>query len=161
MSEISGTTAKPFKQKGTGNARQGSKRSVQMRGGRSCFGPTGSENYQRKTIKKIAKKSISLILLDKIKENNIYSFSDYENINKSSIISKFLKKNNLKKSLFIVDKASLANNALFFAAIRNVPNCDIVDFRSINAYILLNFNNIIIQNNILDGFFKKYRDELS
>ncbi len=41
MSEISGTTAKPHSQKGTGKARQGSKRSVQFRGGRSCFGPKG------------------------------------------------------------------------------------------------------------------------
>ena len=39
ISEISGTTKKPFKQKGTGNARQGSKRSPQMRGGAVIFGP--------------------------------------------------------------------------------------------------------------------------
>ncbi len=37
MHEISGTTAKPYKQKGTGHARQGSKRSVQFVGGRTCF----------------------------------------------------------------------------------------------------------------------------
>ena len=37
--EISGTTKKPFKQKGTGSARQGSKRSPQMRGGAVIFGP--------------------------------------------------------------------------------------------------------------------------
>lgn len=41
MSEISGTTKKPYKQKGTGNARQGSKRSVQFVGGRTCHGPKG------------------------------------------------------------------------------------------------------------------------
>ena len=39
ISEISGTTKKPFKQKGTGSARQGSKRSPQMRGGAVIFGP--------------------------------------------------------------------------------------------------------------------------
>ena len=39
MSEISGTTAKPWKQKGTGRARQGSRRSVQFVGGRTCHGP--------------------------------------------------------------------------------------------------------------------------
>ena len=40
MAEISGTTAKPWKQKGTGRARQGSRRSVQFVGGRTCHGPT-------------------------------------------------------------------------------------------------------------------------
>ncbi len=39
MAEISGTTAKPWKQKGTGRARQGSRRSVQFVGGRTCHGP--------------------------------------------------------------------------------------------------------------------------
>ena len=39
ISEISGTTKKPFKQKGTGSARQGSRRSPQMRGGAVIFGP--------------------------------------------------------------------------------------------------------------------------
>src|SRR5262245_43142031 len=39
ISEVSGTTKKPFKQKGTGNARQGSLRSVQMRGGGTAGGP--------------------------------------------------------------------------------------------------------------------------
>lgn len=51
ISEVSGTTAKPYKQKGTGNARQGSKRSPQMRGGACIFGPRG-ESYAVKINKK-------------------------------------------------------------------------------------------------------------
>ena len=52
ISEISGTTKKPFKQKGTGSARQGSKRSPQMRGGAVIFGPQ-VRSHAHKVPKKI------------------------------------------------------------------------------------------------------------
>ena len=52
ISEISGTTRKPFKQKGTGSARQGSKRSPQMRGGAVIFGPQ-VRSHSHKLPKKI------------------------------------------------------------------------------------------------------------
>ena len=55
MAEISGTTAKPYKQKGTGNARQGSIRSVQFVGGRTCHGPT-PRSFDFTLPKKISKK---------------------------------------------------------------------------------------------------------
>ena len=55
MSEISGTTAKPWKQKGTGRARQGSRRSVQFVGGRTCHGPT-PRSFDFSMPKKIVKK---------------------------------------------------------------------------------------------------------
>ena len=54
ISEISGTTKKPFKQKGTGSARQGSKRSPQMRGGAVIFGPQ-VRSHAHKIPKKIKK----------------------------------------------------------------------------------------------------------
>lgn len=54
ISEIRGTTAKPFKQKGTGNARQGSKRAAQHRGGQTTFGPV-VRSHATKLPKKIRK----------------------------------------------------------------------------------------------------------
>ena len=57
ISEISGSTRKPFKQKGTGNARQGSRRSPQMRGGAVIFGPK-VRSHEHKLPKKI--KSLAL-----------------------------------------------------------------------------------------------------
>ena len=161
MSQISGTTAKPFKQKGTGNARQGSKRSVQMRGGRSCFGPTGLENYDRKTLKKVSRRSISMIISKKINEGKLYSFKNYSVINKTSAISKFLKKNDLKKVLFLIDKSSDNLSNKFHCSVNNIAGSDVVDFRSINPYLLLSFENIVIDSSVLEKIIKKYKDELS
>ena len=69
MSEISGSTAKPFRQKGTGNARQGSKRSVQMRGGRTCFGPI-PRSFDYSLPKKIVKLALVNIIKTKILKGN-------------------------------------------------------------------------------------------
>jgi large subunit ribosomal protein L4 len=161
MAEISGTTAKPFKQKGTGNARQGSKRSVQMRGGRCCFGPTGSENYNKKTLKKVCKKSISLIIASKIKEGKLCSFKNFSAINKASNISNFLKNNNLKKVLFILDKSSGESSTKFCSSVKNIINVDAIDFRSINPYLLLSFDSVVAESSVLEKIVKKYKDELS
>ena len=83
ISEIRGTTAKPFRQKGTGNARQGSRRSVHMRGGSTIFGPV-VRAHNTKLPKKVRRlglinsiafhvnnKSVSLIKEPEIKEVSI------------------------------------------------------------------------------------------
>src|SRR3989338_5934479 len=75
MAEISGTTAKPYNQKGTGNARQGSRRSVQFVGGRTCHGPT-LRSYDFAMPKKIIKKSLSDAIKMKLKENKFALFAD-------------------------------------------------------------------------------------
>ena len=67
ISEISGTTKKPFKQKGTGNARQGSKRSPQMRGGAVIFGPQ-VRSHAHKLPKKIKKLALKMAISKKVKD---------------------------------------------------------------------------------------------
>jgi large subunit ribosomal protein L4 len=161
MSEISGTTAKPFKQKGTGNARQGSKRSVQMRGGRSCFGPTGLENHNRKTLKEISKKSISLLISNKIKGRNLYCFKNFSAIEKTSEINNFLNDNNLKKVLFLVDKSPNSSHKKFYNSVANISGSDVVDFRSISPYLLLKFDKIIVDSSVAEKIIKKYTNDLS
>ena len=66
VSEISGTGKKPFKQKGTGNARQGSSRSPLNPGGGSNFGPR-PRDYSERTPKKMVKGALRAILTDKVR----------------------------------------------------------------------------------------------
>ena len=68
ISEISGTTKKPFKQKGTGSARQGSKRSPQMRGGSVIFGPQ-VRSHSHKLPKKIRSLALKMALSQNIGRN--------------------------------------------------------------------------------------------
>ena len=70
ISEISGTTKKPFKQKGTGSARQGSKRSPQMRGGAVIFGPQ-VRSHAHKLPKKIRSLALKIALSKKFSDGKI------------------------------------------------------------------------------------------
>lgn len=74
--EVSGGGKKPWKQKGTGRARQGSIRSPQWRGGGIVFGPTPLKNYELKINKKVKKLALKSGWSLKIKENQIYVIDD-------------------------------------------------------------------------------------
>ena len=68
-SPVSGGGKKPFKQKGTGNARQGSARSPLMEGGATAHGPQ-PRSYTQKTNKKQRQKALKIALSDKVRNNS-------------------------------------------------------------------------------------------
>ncbi|NBX52682.1 MAG: 50S ribosomal protein L4 [Proteobacteria bacterium] len=138
MDEISGTTAKPYKQKGTGRARQGSKRSVQFVGGRTCHGPM-PRSFDFSIPKKIAKLAIADAIKSKIINNKIITFDPEININKTSLVSKTLNKNKIISALFITN---VGKNLTQFA--RNIKNIKIIESKAINASDLINFEHIIV-----------------
>ncbi|MBB4285861.1 50S ribosomal protein L4 [Roseospira goensis] len=70
ISEISGTTAKPFKQKGTGRARQGSRRATQFRGGQTVFGPV-VRSHAHDLPKKVRKLGLKTALSAKLADNKL------------------------------------------------------------------------------------------
>ncbi|WNE41492.1 MAG: hypothetical protein AM1032_000232 [Mycoplasmataceae bacterium] len=69
--EVAGGGRKPWKQKGTGRARQGSIRAPQWRGGGVVFGPTGEQNYGIDLNKKVRKSALSSLLSKKIVEKEV------------------------------------------------------------------------------------------
>jgi large subunit ribosomal protein L4 len=144
MSEISGTTAKPWKQKGTGRARQGSKRSVQFVGGRTCHGPT-PRSFDFSMPKKITRKALSDVLVLKMFENKIFTFNSPSVNIKTNKISKFLQKSNLETVLFVVDK-----NSVLQKSVKNIKNVKVLHSNALNVYDILNYNNIIIEQNIFE-----------
>ena len=70
ISDISGTTKKPFKQKGTGHARQGSLRSPQFRGGATIFGPV-VRSHEHELTKKFKKLGLKTALSAKVAEGKL------------------------------------------------------------------------------------------
>jgi large subunit ribosomal protein L4 len=144
MSEISGTTAKPWKQKGTGRARQGSKRSVQFVGGRTCHGPM-PRSFDFSMPKKITKKALADVITLKIFENKIFTFSSPSVNIKTNKISKFLQKSNLETVLFIVDK-----NSVLQKSVKNIKNVKVLHSNALNVYDILNYNNVIVEQNIFE-----------
>jgi len=146
MAEISGTTAKPYKQKGTGNARQGSKRSVQFVGGRTCHGPT-PRSFDFTMPKKISKKALADILKIKLKEGKISVFSDFGKEIKTSKVAKTLKDKKIDEALIIYD----ASNVALAKSARNIKNVKTLYADGINVYDILNYDHILVNDKVFES----------
>ena len=142
MSEISGTTAKPHKQKGTGNARQGSKRSVQFVGGRTCHGPT-PRSFDFSLPKKITNKALKDSISIRLEDSGFIISSDIVKEVKTSAINKALKDNKISSALIICDLDDDKNKNLVLSA-RNIKNVKVLDSKAVNTYDLLKFDKIIV-----------------
>lgn len=152
MAEISGTTAKPYKQKGTGRARQGSKRSVQFVGGRTCHGPM-PRSFDFSMPKKIVKKALSDVLKFRLSEDKVVLFSDFNSDIKTAKINSSLSKNNFTNALIVYDGAN-KNSVNLVKSAKNLKNVKTIDAKALNVYDILNFDHLMIedkifQNNIL------------
>ena len=143
MAEISGTTAKPHKQKGTGSARQGSKRSVQFVGGRTCHGPM-PRSFDFSIPKKIVKIALSDVIKMKLKDGKIILFSG--NSHKTSAINSSVKKANVTSALIISDKIDS-----IVKSVRNIKNFKALNAEYINAYDVLSFEHLLVDSKTFES----------
>ena len=153
-SEIIGTTAKAFKQKGTGRARRGNLKTNILRGGGVTHGPV-LRDHKKKLPKKIRKLGLKTALSVKEKEKKIIVV-DNLSIGKISTkeISKKLKKLKIKSAL-IIDSSSNKNEKSFRQSILNISNINFMPVVGINVYDILKFNNLIISKDALAEVEKK------
>ena len=140
-SEVSGGGKKPWRQKGTGRARQGSIRAPQWRGGGTVFGPT-PRKYGFKLNKKVARLALRSALSSKVQDNE---FKVLDNIAfdapKTKAMVKVLANLNAEgKTLLVVDEIN--DNVMLSA--RNIPNLMLLEATGINVYDILNSNNLIM-----------------
>jgi len=145
MAEISGTTAKPWKQKGTGRARQGSRRSVQFVGGRTCHGPM-PRSFDFTMPKKIIKIALADALRSKITADKLAIFSTSNSIIKTSQMSSILKKNGFNKVLFVTND----DNKFLEKSVRNIKNVKAIQVKALNVYDILNFDHVIVENDLIE-----------
>tara|TARA_B100001027_G_scaffold216691_1_gene193855 strand:- start:482 stop:1096 length:615 start_codon:yes stop_codon:yes gene_type:complete len=146
-SAVRGGGKKPWRQKGTGRARAGTSRSPLWRGGGVIF-PASTESAKPKKLnKKMYKSAMRSIFSSLAKENRVF-LSDKINIEnpKTKDFVEFLKKNELKEGLFIVEEIS---NNLSLAS-RNLPNVNVTNLNTLNPINLLKFNSVVIAENCLN-----------
>jgi len=156
ISEISGTTRKPFKQKGTGSARQGSRRSPQMRGGAVIFGPQ-VRSHAHKLPKRVRSLALKMALSNKLKEGKLKVISDFKiNKPKTSFLSSKLAKMDIDSALFI-DGKDLEKN--FKSAVKNIPKTDFLPVSGINVYDIIRRNFLIISEKALSGINERFKNE--
>ena len=156
ISEISGTTRKPFKQKGTGSARQGSRRSPQMRGGAVIFGPQ-VRSHAHKLPKRIRSLALKMALSNKLKEGKLKVISDFK-ISKpnTSFLTSKLAKMEIDSALFIDGKDVEKN---FENALRNIPKTDFLPIAGLNVYDIVRRNFLIISEKALMGINERFKNE--
>ncbi|HIE44728.1 MAG TPA: 50S ribosomal protein L4 [Flavobacteriaceae bacterium] len=147
--EITGSTRKIKKQKGSGTARAGSIKSGVFRGGGRMFGPR-PRNYSfklNKALKRLARQSAFSI---KAKENNIIVVADFDfdapkTKNFTSVLTGMDLNN--KKSLFVLADS---NNNVYLSS-RNLQGVKAVKVSELNTYSILNTSKLIISESCVDG----------
>ena len=154
-SEIKGSTAKIYAQKGTGGARHSSRKAPIFVGGGVAHGPKGAVYRIKKLNKKVKRLGLFHVLSQKNKVNSLFVMEDFKNeIKKTKLFNHFLEKNKLSNSLIISDKNSKSK---IIKSARNIPNLKIIDQEGTNVYDLLKYKNVIFTTTSI----KSFQDRLS
>ncbi|MGB0697633.1 MAG: 50S ribosomal protein L4 [Rhodospirillaceae bacterium] len=141
ISEISGTTRKPFKQKGTGGARQGSRRSPQFRGGATIFGPV-VRSHAHDLPKKVRKMGLRNALSAKAKAGALIVVKDLAGTSgKTKDVAARLTGLGLEKVLFI-DGPEV--DAAFLQGTRNLIGVDVLPQQGANVYDILRRDTLVL-----------------
>lgn len=139
-SEVRGGGRKPWRQKGTGRARQGSIRAPQWKGGGVAFGPT-PRSYSYRLPKKVRRLALYSALSSKADDGKIVVLDKLELAEaKTKHMAALLKKFDLSKALIVdADK----QDAIYRSA-RNLQGVKYVDANGMNVYDLLRHENLIL-----------------
>ena len=145
-SQVSGSGKKPFKQKGTGRARQGGGRPPIHRHGGTVFGPT-PRDYSYKMNAKEKKNALKSALSRRVKEGHLVVLSDMsvDEPKTKSLVTRFSGIGVEGKAL-LVD--SLENTNLVLAS-RNHPKMHVVDALNVNVYDVVNSRYVVLSQSAL------------
>ncbi|ATJ91190.1 50S ribosomal protein L4 [Acetobacter tropicalis] len=146
MADVSGTTKKPYRQKGTGSARQGSLRAPQYRTGGVVHGPV-SRDHGYDLPKKVRRLGLISALSQKAQDGKLIVLQSASGVARTSELAVKLKTLGLKSAL-IVDAAV---DEGFVRAARNLPKIDVLPTIGANVYDILNHEVLAITQAGLEG----------
>lgn len=146
MAEVQGTTKKPYRQKGTGNARQGSLRAPQFRTGGVVHGPVVRSHAYSLT-KKVRRLGLISALSQKAAEGKLVVLDEAGGVEKTKDLrGKFAKLG--WNSALIVDQAV---DDRFLRASRNLPKIDVLPVAGANVYDILQHDVLVVTRAAIDG----------
>lgn len=142
-SEVSGGGKKPWRQKGTGRARQGSIRAPQWRGGGIAFGPT-PRSYAYRLNRKVRRLALRSLLSEKVIENNLVVVDalKFDAIKTKEFVKVMDAFKFEGKTLFVADIAEDFDNA--FMSLRNIPNAALLTVEELNAFDIANAQKLVM-----------------
>ena len=139
-SEVSGGGRKPWRQKGTGHARQGSTRAPQWTGGGVVFAPT-PRDYSVKMNKKERRAALKSALTSRIQENKLIVLDELKlDEVKTKAMQNVLNNLNVSKAMVVLAD----NDANVVLSARNIPNVVTALPNTINVYDVLKYNTVIL-----------------
>ena len=138
--EVSGGGRKPWRQKGTGHARQGSTRAPQWTGGGVVFAPT-PRDYTIKLNKKERKLALKSVLTAKVQENKFIvldelKFDEIKTKNFQAVLNNL----NVNKAMVVLND----NDKNVVMSAKNIPNVITAQTNTINVYDILKYNTMIV-----------------
>ncbi len=151
-SEVRGGGRKPWRQKGTGHARQGSIRAPQWKGGGVVFAPT-PRDYSFKMNKKEKVAAMRSALSSKVSENKLIVVEGMEmDAPKTKTMQALLNSLDMKKALVVVD----AEGKNVTLSVRNIPTARGVFANSISVYDILKYDNVILTKSAVEAIEEVY-----
>jgi large subunit ribosomal protein L4 len=144
--EVSGSTRKLFRQKGTGRARRGDIKSPLLRGGGVVFGPK-PRSYAYRLPKKVRKLALKMALSSKLQENSLIVLDGLElDAVKTKGFLQVTGALNLTNALFVTD----TRNEKLELSSRNVPNFKVLRSEGLNVYDILKYKNLVLLEPVIN-----------
>ena len=149
--EVRGGGRKPFRQKGTGRARQGSTRAPHMVGGGVVHGPK-PRDYVKKVNKKVRKLALRSALATKINEGNLIVLDDFAlETPKTKTFVNFAKTLDFagQKQLFVVNDFTEDKDYNLYMSVRNIEKTFVLDSRELRIFWLIKQDKVILTKEAL------------
>ena len=151
-SEVSGGGRKPWRQKGTGHARQGSTRSPQWKGGGVVFAPT-PRDYSFKLNKKEKRAALKSALTSRVNESKLIVVDDLKlDEVKTKKMAGALKALNAEKALIVLNE----DNDNVALSARNIPTVKVSYINTINVYDILKYNTLVLSKDAVAAIEEVY-----
>jgi large subunit ribosomal protein L4 len=151
--EVSGTGKKPFKQKGTGRARQGSLRAPQMRGGYISHGPK-PRDYDQRTPKKMIAAATKGALSDRARNGRLHVISEFAigtAPSTKAAASILLALTNRRNVLVVLDRTDDTS----YKSLRNLQGVHVLPVDQLNAYDILLSDDVVFTKSALDAYIAR------
>lgn len=151
-SEVSGGGRKPWRQKGTGHARQGSIRAPQWRGGGVVFAPT-PRDYSKKMNKKEKRAALKSALTSRVEADKLIVLDSLRlDAIKTKEMVRVLDNLKVKKALVVMPEVD--ENVMLSA--RNIPDVDTIDARMLNVYDVMRYSTVIMTKDAVASIEEVY-----
>jgi large subunit ribosomal protein L4 len=154
-SQVAGGGAKPYRQKGTGHARQGTIRAGHYRGGGVIFGPTNARNYKKNIPRKVRRRALISCFSEMVNRKDLKVLDKIDSSEyKTKNVVRMLGDLELtgKKVLFLIDE----KNDYFTRSARNIPGVKSVYAGSVNVYDLVYHDNLVMTKGAADYLGEVY-----